>query len=136
MTIMAQMSRTPSWAEGDIAQTITQLEEQWASAAKTNNPAKVAPLLSEVFVGMDADGSMHNKSESLARIKSDKWDVNEVSDIKVVVHGNMAIATGAWRGKGTLADGKTVDAHEHWLDTWLKNGKWHCIASASAPAKM
>jgi ketosteroid isomerase-like protein len=127
--------QTTSPAEGTIVETVIQFEQQWASAAKTNDPAKVAPLLSEVFVDMDADGSMHNKSESLARIKSDKWSVNEVSNIKVVVHGNMAIATGAWHGKGTLANGKMVDAHEHWLDTWLKNGKWQCIASASAPVK-
>lgn len=47
----------------------------------------------------------------------------------------MAIAMGIWRGKGTMADGKIVDAHEHWLDTWLKNGKYKCIASASTPMK-
>lgn len=47
----------------------------------------------------------------------------------------MAIASGVRQGKGTLADGKTIDTREHWLDTWLKNGKWHYIASASTPAK-
>ncbi len=130
---MAQI-KTRSFSSGDIAQTITQLEEQWAAAEKANDPAKIALLLADLFVGMDADGSVQSKSSLLARTKSDKWEINEVSDVKVIVHGGMAIATGAWHGKGT-ADGKTVDQHEHWLDTWLRNGKWACVASASTPVK-
>ncbi len=131
---MAQM-KTKSFSSGDIASTITQMEEQWAAAAKANDPARIAVLLADIFVGMDADGSMQSKSSILARTKSDKWEINEVSDVKVMVHGNMAIATGAWQGKGTLADGKMVDEHERWLDTWLRNGKWQCIASASTAVK-
>lgn len=132
---MAQGSHPRSPAGGDIAETITLMEQQWAAAAKASDSAKVAPMLSEVFVEMDSDGSLYSKSQVLDRIKSDKWQVNEISDIKITVHGGMAIATGEWRGKGSSADGKTVDAHERWLDTWLKNGKWHCIASASTPIK-
>jgi|SRR5579863_431942 len=132
---MAQMSQAKGYASGDIAKTITQMEEQWAAAAKANDDDKVAGLLSDIFISMDADGSIHRKADTLTRIKADKWQVNEVSDVKVLVHGNMAIATGIWRGKGTLAEGKTVDEHEHWLDTWLKNGKWQCIASASTSEK-
>lgn len=130
---MAQM-KTKSFSSGDIAATITQMEEQWAAAAKANDPAKVAELLAEVFVGLDADGSTQNKSSILARTKKDKWEINEVSDVKVMVHGTVAIAAGAWRGKGTV-DGKMVDEHERWLDTWMRNGKWACVASASTPVK-
>jgi ketosteroid isomerase-like protein len=70
-------------------------------------------------------------------IKAGKWQTNDISDVKVTTFGNTAIATGAWQGKGTLADGTAVDSHEHWVDTWMKmpSGKWQCIASASAPAK-
>ncbi len=118
-----------------IAEIITHHEQVWTSAAKDNDSAKVAELLSEVFVGMDADGSMYNKSGELEKTKGDKWEVNEISDVKVAVHGNAAIASGAWHGKGTLTNGKTIDAHERWLDTWAKNGKWQCIASASTPIK-
>ncbi|HTV66658.1 MAG TPA: nuclear transport factor 2 family protein [Bryocella sp.] len=132
---MPQVNRTNSWAAGEIAETITYLEQQWASAAKANDSARIAPLLADVLVEMDSDGTILRKPEVLARAKTEKWQVNEVSDIKVVVYGNMAVATGAWRGKGTSADGKAIDAQEHWLDTWHKNGKWQCIATASAPVK-
>jgi ketosteroid isomerase-like protein len=129
---MPQHPQSGSWAGGDITEEIIRREQQWASAAKANDPAKVATLLAEVFIEMDSDGTVRRKADTLDRIKSAKWQVFEISDIKVVLQGNMAIATGTWRGKGTSPDGKTIDAHEHWLDTWHKNGRWQCIASASA----
>jgi ketosteroid isomerase-like protein len=121
---------------GNIAETISYLEQEWATAAKAGDSTKVAQLLSDVFIEMDSDGSLRKKTELLDRTKADKWQVFEISDVSVVVNGSIAIATGAWRGKGTSADGKPIDAHEHWMDTWHKNGKWQCLASASAPVKM
>jgi ketosteroid isomerase-like protein len=123
--------QTSSPAAGDISEVVMNLEQMWASAAKANDVAKVAPLLAELFVDMDSDGSIHGRTDALERIKADKWEIYEISDVKVVPQGSLAIVTGAWRGKGTLANGKPTDAHERWLDTWHKNGKWQCIASAS-----
>ena len=121
-----------------VEKAVAGLEQQWTSAAKMSDAKAVAPLLADGFINMDSDGTMHNKAESLARLKDQKWELNEISDVKVTVHGNTAIATGEWRGKGTDANGKAVDAHERWVDTWMKmaNGKWQCVASASAPSKM
>ncbi len=130
---MPQTTQTRSNTGWNIPENITHLEQQWASAAMENNASKAAALLADAFVEMDADGTIYNKLQVLDRIKADKWQVNEVSDIKVVVNGNMAIATGVRRGKGTLASGKAIDARERWLDTWHKNGKWQCLASASTP---
>ena len=95
-------------------------------------------LLAENFVGLNSDGTTADKSKVLDITRKSKWQINEISDVKVTVSGDTAIATGAWRGKGTSADGKPVDAHERWVDTWTKmpNGKWQCIASASTAAKM
>jgi len=123
---------------GGVDKAIAGLEQQWTMAGKMSNADGVAPLLADNFVSMDSDGSMRSKSQTLDMIKKSKWETNEISDVKVTTHGNTAIATGAWRGKGMGADGKPVDAHERWVDTWMKmaNGKWQCIASASAPAKM
>ncbi len=120
-----------------VEQAITKLEQQWAADGKSGNYDALAPLLADNFITMDADGSLHTKSEMLTRMKGSKWEVMEVSDIKVTTFGNTAIATGAWQGKGTLANGTAVDAHERWVDTWMKgaSGKWQCIASASTPTK-
>jgi ketosteroid isomerase-like protein len=132
---MPQTSQTASDTGPTVAEAITKLEHEWASAVKASDSAKAMSLLSEIFIDMDSQGSLHNKSEVLDWIQHSRWQVCEISNVKVVVHGDTALATGIWRGKGTSPDGKPVDAHERWLDTWLKNGKWQCVASASTSVK-
>ncbi len=141
LSVQAQMSNDTMSKEtkgGGVAQAITQMEQDWAANSKAGKIDAIAPILADSFVNMDSDGTISNKTQSLDRMKGSKWQINQVSDVKVTVHGNTAIASGAWQGKGTMANGKAVDAHEHWVDTWMKmpGGKWQCIASASAPAKM
>jgi ketosteroid isomerase-like protein len=120
---------------GTVAQSLIDMENQWAQASKSGNADALAPLLSEDFIALDSDGSMRTKSEVLARTKKAKWSTNEIADLKVTVHGDTAIVTGSWTGKGTDGGGKTIDAKERWADTWVKmrNGRWQCVASASAP---
>ena len=137
LSLQAQMEKAAKPAGGGVAQAITQMEQQWASNSKAGNTDAISAMLADGFVELDSDGSMYTKAQALDRMKNSKWQTNEVSNIKVTTHGNTAIAAGMWTGKGTVA-GKTVDTHESWLDTWMKmpSGKWQCIASASAPAKM
>jgi ketosteroid isomerase-like protein len=134
LPLMAQMSDSKG---GGVSAAITQMEQAWASNSKSGNLDAVAANLADNFVELNSDGKFSTKAQMLDRMKSSKWEVNEVSNIKVSVHGDTAIATGSWQGKGTSA-GKSVDQHESWVDTWMKmaNGKWQCIASASSPAKM
>ncbi|MEO7272464.1 MAG: nuclear transport factor 2 family protein [Vicinamibacterales bacterium] len=127
----------PAKAGGGVADAVIALERQWEAASKAANADALAPLLAEDFVALDSDGSMRTKAEVLARTKKAKWTVNQIADLKVMVHGDAAVVTGSWVGKGTDGAGKAVDAKEHWADTWVKTagGKWQCVASASAPTK-
>jgi ketosteroid isomerase-like protein len=124
-------------AAASVAQTLIDMENEWAKASKAGNADALAPMLSEDFVALDSDGSVRTKSEVLARTKKAKWVTNEIGDLKVTVHGDAAVVTGSWTGKGTDGGGKAIDAKERWVDTWVKTsgGKWQCVASASAPMK-
>ncbi len=135
LTIQAQTNDKKS--EG-VEKAIAGLEQQWAVAGKMGNADAVAPLLADGYLETESDGSVNNKAQTLARIKGAKWETNEITDVKVSVYGNTAIAIGGWNGKGVGSDGKAVDARERWTDTWVKmgNGKWQCVASASSPLKM
>ncbi len=136
LVALCLQAQTGKKMSGGVEAAITQMEQQWTAAAKTGDADKVAPLLADNWVTLDSNGTLYNKSESLERMKKSKWDVNEISDVKVTSFGNTAIATGTWRGKGT-DNGKPVDATEKWVDTWMKmpSGKWQCIASGNAPLK-
>ncbi len=122
---------------GETEKEIAALEQKWVDAAKSSNAEALAPLLADNIVNTDADGKMIGKAETLAQVKKAKWTTNQISDVKVMVMGNTAIATGNWTGKGTSANGKAVDAHERWTDTWMKmsNGKWQCVATHSSTIK-
>ena len=120
-----------------VAQALIALENQWGKAGKAGDGAAVGALLAPDFVQLDSDGTLRTKAEIVARTQGGKWVSNEVSDMKVVAHGDTAIVTGSWAGKGTDGTGKAVDGKERWADTWVKTagGQWLCVASASAPAK-
>ena len=134
LMVAAQAQNMGSGTEKAIAA----LEQQWVDAAKANNTDALAPLLSDKFVNTDSDGKVTGKAETLANAKASKMETDQISDVKVTVFGNTAIATGNWTGKGKDEKGQAVDARERWTDTWMKmsNGKWQCVASHSSTIKM
>lgn len=89
------------------------------------------------FITTDVSGHSYNKKELLATLKGGKWESNAISDVKVSIYGNTAIATGSWVGKGIDGDGTRIDRHERWTDTWVKtsSGKWQCVASHASEVK-
>ena len=123
---------------GGTEQAVAALEQKWVDASKASNPDMLAPLLADKFVNTDSSGKVTGKAETLASVKASKWEKNEISNVKVTVFGNTAIATGNWVGKGTDDKGKPVDGHERWTDTWIEmsGGKWQCVASHGSTIKM
>lgn len=122
---------------GDAEQQITAMERKWAGAVKAGDADTVAPMVADRYINMSTSGALSDKVRTLENIRKSKWQETELSDIKVTSFGSTAIATGGWHGKGTGADGKPVEVRERWMDTWIKtpDGKWQCVATASAPAK-
>ena len=124
-------------AQGGVAQAVMDLEQQWVKAGLASNADGIAPLLAADFVSVQSDGSMQTKAVYLAGAAKSKWQVNEVSDMKVQVHGDSAVVTGVWTAKGTDGTGKAFAGKERFADTWVKmaDGKWQCVVSASASMK-
>ena len=123
---------------GGTEQAVAALEHKWIDASKASNPDMLAPLLADKFINTDSSGKVTGKAETLASVKAAKWETNEISNVKVTVFGKTAVTTGDWVGKGTDANGKPVDAHERWTDTWMEmaGGKWQCVASHGSAIKM
>lgn len=133
----AMASKTEMHAgSANVEQHLKDMENQWVKASKAGDSDTVASMLADDFVNIDSDGTMHSKAETVGRIKKAKWETNEISDVAVNNHGDTAVVTGTWTGKGVDGKGQTIDGKERWADTWvMKNGKWQCVASASAPMK-
>jgi hypothetical protein len=133
----------PAWPQSqsttaNTEQAVAALEQQWLKAQQTSNPDLLEPLLAERFIETTSDGKLMGKAEALAGTKASKYETAEYADVKVSVFGDTAIATGAFKGKGTDQAGKPIDSPERWTDTWVKmsDGKWQCVASQATSVRM
>jgi ketosteroid isomerase-like protein len=124
-------------AQGDVEKVLLDLERQWVKASSDGDGDALAPLLAADFVSVQSDGTTQTKAVYVANARKGKWQVNDVSDMKVHVHGDSAVVIGIWTGKGTDGTGKPFDGRERFVDTWVKtpDGKWQCVASAGVTMK-
>jgi len=93
---LGSAARSQAQQTGATEKAVAALEEQWLQSQKTNNPDLLAPLLADKFVNTGSDGKVTGKAETVAEVKSMKWENVENSDLKVTVFGDTAIATGAF----------------------------------------
>lgn len=112
---------------------IAALEQSWAAAQKANDASTIALLLADNYVEVLPDGSLMNKSQVLDDAKKSKYETIELSDLRVITFGDTAIVIGTFDARHSDKNGKPVQDHERFLDTWRKmpGGKWQCIAEAN-----
>ena len=116
----------------DLEKVIVDLESKWAGAQKDGKVDVVGPLLADRFIAVGTDGKLATKDELLARVKPGKWEDDGISDVKVIVYGHIAVATGLWTGKGQVGDHKV--GHPQTLDRYLGSHAWRHLAVRRQPA--
>ena len=130
---VAQSKREPG------ASKILALETKWNEAYKRGDVAAMESLLFDDFVITVEDGSTFSKSGYIA-LNGDstvRVEVSEMTDLKVRMHGNVAVVTGAYHEKGT-SKGKGYESRDRLTDVWMtnRNGAWQVIAAHySIPAR-
>jgi len=131
LVLFAGYALTKSNASND-AVAVKAMEEKWAAAASNNDVAAVAAMLADDATLTSSDGVMRNKTDAMAAMKERKYESAVEEDIKVVVHGDTAVATGTWRAKGT-EKGKPFTELERFTDTYARiDGQWKCVAEHSS----
>jgi ketosteroid isomerase-like protein len=120
------------------AATIRALELKWTESYKQHNIDILSSLLAEDFVITIEDGSTYSKAGYISHSAdpATKVQVAELSDLKVRMHGDTAVVTGAYHEKGE-SNGKPYEYHDRLTDIWVKvGGKWQVVASQySVPSK-
>ena len=130
---VAQGKREPG------ASKILALESKWNEAYKRGDIATMESLLADDFVITVEDGSTFSKSGYIAHNGDStvRVEVSEMTDLRVRMHGNVAVVTGAYHEKGT-SKGKGYESRDRLTDVWMmnKNGAWQVIAGHySIPAR-
>jgi ketosteroid isomerase-like protein len=114
------------------AEKILALESKWNEAYKRGDVSAMESLLSPNFVITVEDGSTFSESGYLAYNTASALhvEISEMTDLKVRMHGNVAVVTGAYHEKGT-SKGKPYESHDRLTDVWMKNadGSWQVIAA-------
>jgi ketosteroid isomerase-like protein len=126
------------FAQADSATTIRKLEEKWTESYKDRKIDILASLLADDFVITVEDGNVYSKAGYITHSAdaSVHVEVAELSDLKVRMHGNTAVVTGAYHEKGQ-SGGKRYEYHDRLTDVWMKvGGNWQVISSHySVPLK-
>jgi ketosteroid isomerase-like protein len=112
---------------------IRSLENAWNQAVQSQDAKAIEPLLAGDLIYIDYDGTVMNKAQYLASIKTTTAHADLLSDESVQVHlyGRSAIVVGVYNEKG-VKSGKPYALRERFADTWInRNGVWLCVASES-----
>jgi len=129
---------TSAVAQEDDAAKVRGLEMKWTDSYKQRKIDILASLLSDDFVITVEDGATYSKSGYITHTADTSVQVKlaELSDLKVHLHGNAAVVTGAYHEKGT-SNGQPYEYHDRLTDVWMKrDGNWQVIASHySVPTK-
>ena len=111
--------------------TIIALETKWNDAYKRADIATMGSLLAEDFVITVEDGSTFSKAGYLAHNGDTtvRVETSEMTDLKVRMHGSVAIVTGAYHEKG-MSKRKPYESRDRLTDIWIKtNGAWQVVAA-------
>ncbi len=126
-----KMKAQATSATSSVGDQIKKLEQDWAQAVLKRGAAAVDEFEADDIVSTDPSGRVTDKAQDKQDLSSGdlKFDSMEVSDLKVNVYGNTAVATGTNALKGTYK-GQDISGTYRFTDTWAKrNGKWQVVAS-------
>jgi ketosteroid isomerase-like protein len=117
---------------------IRSMELKWTESYKQRQVDILSSLLADDFIITIEDGNTYGKTGYISHSAepSTKVEVAEMSDLKVRMHGNTAVVTGAYHERGE-SNGKRYEYHDRLTDVWMKSGgKWQVVASHySVPVK-
>jgi ketosteroid isomerase-like protein len=129
--LLATLGTHVSAQDRSDADAVRGLELKWTQSYKQRNIDILSSLLANEFVITVEDGNVYSKAGYISHTADSgtKVQVAEMSELKVRVHGNTAIVTGAYHEKGE-SNGKPYEYHDRLTDCWMKlGGRWQVVAS-------
>jgi uncharacterized protein (TIGR02246 family) len=130
-------TQTPLAKGPSAAESVKQLEHDWADAVKAGDADKVNQILADDWVGVGYDGGKETKENHLADMKSGKFKLEsfEFGPMDVKVLGSVAVVQGTNTEKSTTINGKDSSGKYAWMDVFVeRDGKWVIVRSQSTEA--
>jgi ketosteroid isomerase-like protein len=126
-----QQGGMPRGEKHESRREIDQLEEKWRKAVLAGDVAAMDSLLSDEYIGIGANGTLHTKEETLARMRSGVRHITaiELSDSKVRFYGATALVTSFAHVMGINAEGEALGDFRY-THVYVRNaqGKWKIVS--------
>jgi hypothetical protein len=125
-------------AKSDAVAAITKLENDGVRADLANDKPFYEKVLADDWTGGDSRGMWYTKADLLKMAddpKNNNTKSEKLSDLKVRVYGDVAIATYKDTYDG-MTNGEHMASTVIGTDTWVKiGGEWKQVASHASKAK-
>jgi uncharacterized protein (TIGR02246 family) len=122
------------FAQNDLRQEVQKLERAWLDAYEQHDTKAMDAIVADDFTITFPNGSMQNKTQILAALKSPRPAGRSIKfhteDVQARVYGDTVILIGRVVSQ-YQRDGQTVSKEEQrYTDTYVKrNGRWQVVAS-------
>ena len=119
-------------AEREVRQTI----EKYRRALLQKDAATLERIWADDYTFTNGAGETHSKTDRLAHLKSGATSldsIREEEDMKVRIHGNVAVATSRVTIKGQYS-GKQTSGQYRTIHVWVKGAAgWQLVANQLTP---
>jgi|tagenome__1003787_1003787.scaffolds.fasta_scaffold20004969_2 ketosteroid isomerase-like protein len=122
----------------DDSAVIDQLERAWADGFLNHSRTVLERIMAPDFFETTAKGKVRGREETISGLLNSKATLLkiELSETKVLMKGNIAIATGVATEEGTEEDGKPILERVRYTDIFEKrDGKWLAIVEHTSDVK-
>jgi len=123
-------------ADAAADQEVRQAIEKYRTALLRRDVETLEQIWADDYTFTNGAGETHSKAQRLANLKSGATSLDSISqeeDMKVRVHGNVAVATGRVTIKGQYS-GKQASGQYRSINVWVKGGTgWQLIANQLTP---
>jgi ketosteroid isomerase-like protein len=131
MLCLLSLSLAAGQSATSVEDQIKKLEQDWAQATIKSGAAAVDQYEADDIITTDPGGRVTDKAQDNTDLSSGdlKFQSMELSDMRVRVYGDTAVAAGTNTLNGTYK-GQDISGKYRFTDTWVKrNGKWQVVAT-------
>lgn len=136
---LLSFGRQQSVAQGADAaaeQEVRQAIKKYREALLQRDAAALEQIWADDYTFTNGAGETHSKAQRLANLKSGATALDSISqdeDMKVRVHGDVAVATGRVTIKGQYS-GKQASGQYRSINVWVKGAAgWQLVANQLTP---
>ena len=118
-------------APGAVEKELTDLENRWAEAIAKGDVATLERLYADEYMAIDPAGATFTKDQDIANVKSGNFKLAsfKIDELKVRVHGDVAVVTSRNTIKGTYM-GKDASGAYRGTDVFVKRGgRWQVLTT-------